>query len=980
MKTEKLSSSCAVSRFIASFILLASLLVLPKAHAAVGDTFTVDQLKYTVLTEEHATQTGTVSVKATYNSILGNIEIPASVANGGINYSVTLIPDDAFSDCSDLTGITIPGSVAAIGAGAFYNCYSMTSLVIGNGVANIGDEAFSNCGWLTSIIIPNSVTGIGAMTFYDCESLTSVVIGDSVAVIGDEAFSTCYSLPSITIPDSVTVIGYGVFHGCSSLTEIAVGKNNPNFSSFEGVLFNKDYTTLIQFPSAKAETYTVPGSVTRIGDGAFALCTSLTSITIPNSVISIGAEAFVSCIDLTRLELGDGVASIGERAFYNCNSLNEIVVGENNSNFSSLEGVLFNKDKTLLILSPRYKTGIYTIPNGVISIGAGAFSDCAWLTSIIIPDSVTNIGDEAFSSCDMLTNITLPNGVTDIGDWTFSGCSDLTSITIPNSVAGIGEGVFYYCWSLTSVVIGDSVTSIGGDAFNNCNKLTSITIPDSVTHIGYDAFSGCEQLPPILFSIGGKMLVRYSKGNTATEYSIPGTVTRIGTQAFEGCSVLTSITIPNSVTHIGDWAFGSCSKLASIEIPNSVVSIGDYAFTSCSGLTSITIPDSVTSIGDAAFFFCSSLTSITIPDSVTSIGDGVFSYCRRLTSITIPEGVTRIGNNTFFYCSGLTSITIPDGVTQIGSYAFASCSKLTSIEIPDSVTSIGGSAFMFCSGLTGVYFRGNAPELPEGNAFGAPSVIYYMPGTTGWTNPWSGRPTVLWVSAPEITEQPKSQAVKEGDSATFNVVAVGAEPLSYQWYKEGVAIEGATGASYTIEHVSAEDLGSYTVVVSNELGEAPSNAAKLTLAQPRRATATLVIEDGVVVGVNIIDGGWGYTEAPHIVITDETGSGATGHCIIEESVVTQIIIDSAGSNYSGEAVILIGSPLSYTGLEISVSIPNVEVKITMHLILGKEYRLWSSVDCINWTPVRESFIAEEEEKDMLFPVEGNGRFFKLQEI
>lgn len=456
-------------------------------------------------------------------------------------------------------------------------------------------------------------------------------------------------------------------------------------------------------------------------------------------------------------------------------------------------------------------------------------------------------------------------------------------------------------------------------------------------------------------------------------------MTRIGTQAFESCSKLTSITIPDSVTHIGYGAFGFCFSLTSVVIGGSVTEIGAHAFAGCSKLTSITIPDSVTTIGDGAFSSCRGLTNIIIPNGVTGIGSNMFFLCSGLKSITIPDSITSIGNGAFSFCSGLTSISIPDGVTRIGGNGFLYCSGLTSITIPGSVTSIGNSAFSYCNGMTDVYFKGDAPVLPEGNAFGAPSIIYYKPGTTGWTNPWDGRPTVLWISGPEITEQPQSQAVMEGDSVTFNVAAVGTEPLSYQWYKEGVAIEGAVEASYTIEHVSIGDLGSYTVIVSSEEGETTSPPAKLTMPQPHRATATVQVVDGVVVGLTLIDGGWGYTNAPHIIFIDETGTGANGHCIIEEGVVTQILIDNPGSNYSGEATVLIGSPSSYTGLEISVSIPKVEVKITMHLIQGMEYRLWSSVDCINWTQVGEPFIAEEEEKDMLFQVEGNGRFFKLQE-
>ena len=152
--------------------------------------------------------------------------------------------------------------------------------------------------------------------------------------------------------------------------------------------------------------------------------------------------------------------------------------------------------------------------------------------------------------------------------------------------------------------------------------------------------------------------------------------------------------------------------------------------------------------------------------------------------------------------------------------------------------------------------------------------------------------------------------------------------------------------------------------------------ATLTLKIPYRATGTVQVVNGFVVGLHLTDGGWGYTREPKIRIKDETGKGATGHCIIENGVVTQIIIDNPGSNYSGEATILIGSPFSNSSLDIAVS----EVKVKMHLVLGMEYQLWSSIDCINWEQVGETFTAEEEEMDIRFQVEDYGRFFKLQEI
>ncbi len=273
-------------------------------------------------------------------------------------------------------------------------------------------------------------------------------------------------------------------------------------------------------------------------------------------------------------------------------------------------------------------------------------------------------------------------------------------------------------WASTkvkSVSIKSGVTCIGDYAFYNCTNLTGVTLPNSVTSIGKGAFSYCSSLASI---------------------TIPSSVTSIGAAAFSHCSSLTSVTIPNSVTSIGGSAFSCCSSLKSITIPNSVTSIGRSAFYDCSSLTSITIPSSVTSVGEYAFFDCSSLTSVTIPNSVTSIGGFAFSSCRSLTSVTIPSSVTRIGGYAFKGCSSLTSVTIPNSVTSIGDSAFEACSSLTSVTISKSVSSIGRNAFARCRELERAYFYGNAPGVWPNTFSGCESTfcIYYMPGTTGWTD------------------------------------------------------------------------------------------------------------------------------------------------------------------------------------------------------------------------------------------------------
>ena len=271
------------------------------------------------------------------------------------------------------------------------------------------------------------------------------------------------------------------------------------------------------------------------------------------------------------------------------------------------------------------------------------------------------------------------------------------------------------------VSIESGVTCIGDYAFHNCTNLTGVTIPNSVTSIGGSAFSDC--------------------------------------------SSLTSITIPSSVTSIGEDVFWGCGSLTSVTIPNSVTSIGRFAFSDCSSLTSITIPSSVTSIGRFAFSGCSSLTSITIPSSVTSIGERVFVGCSSLTSVTIPNSVTSIGEGAFWGCGSLTSVTIPSSVTSIGERAFYDCSSLTSVTIPKSVSSIGENAFACCRGLERACFYGNAPDVWPNTFSGCESTfcIYYMPGTTGWTDgsaydvekgTWNGYPLKTWdgKTSPEETK------------------------------------------------------------------------------------------------------------------------------------------------------------------------------------------------------------------------------------
>lgn len=251
---------------------------------------------------------------------------------------------------------------------------------------------------IKSVVISDGVTSVGTSAFANCKNLTSVTLSDTITTIEEAAFFYCEKLTDISIPGSVTSIDITAFEWCDSLSEINVELKNRNYASISGVLYNKNMSTLIKYPVAKAdESFSVPITVKTIGANAFSNCNNLTSITISNLVTTIEDAAFSGCNNLTGVTFSNRLEAIGNYAFYECKNLNSI-----------------------------------DIPSSILAIGSHAFSWCENLASITIPDSVKSIEDYTFSYCSSLTQVTIPDSVTRIGVSAFKNCKGLTGLYVLN--------------------------------------------------------------------------------------------------------------------------------------------------------------------------------------------------------------------------------------------------------------------------------------------------------------------------------------------------------------------------------------------------------------------------------------------------------------------------------------------------------------------------------------------------------------------
>ena len=362
-----------------------------------------------------------------------NLEIPQTVDNNEITYTVTSIGTGAFSGCHKLQSVVIPNTVTSIDYNAFTTCNNLQSVNIPSSVTSIGDNAFLACGILNAVNIaePSSVTSIGSSAFSGCNSLENITLPNSVTTIGDNAFQNCAILKTVTIGSGLTAIADHMFENCMQLE--TVNFNGNSLTSIGSHSFNncQALTTII-----------LPNSVTIIEDRAFRSCELLQEVTLPIGLETIGEEAFIDCHVLTSIAIPNNVKSIEKGAFVRCVALPSIDI-PNNSHFTILNKDVFYGCSTITSVD---------IPNNVTHIDNRAFQECSSLTTITIPENVTTIGNDAFYACTSLTSVTIPSTVTSIGDNAFANCEDLTTVvSLADPAPECGQYAFYYYPNILTV-------------------------------------------------------------------------------------------------------------------------------------------------------------------------------------------------------------------------------------------------------------------------------------------------------------------------------------------------------------------------------------------------------------------------------------------------------------------------------------------------------------------------------------------------
>lgn len=537
-------------------------------------------------------------------------------------------------------------------------------------------------------------------------------IPEGVEEIGSEVLIQCPHLQKLILPSTLSTIIN--IDECISLRQYIVSQDNMKYTTIDGVLYNKDKTKLLAVPKSLQSTcFEIPNGVLKFYN-SFRGCSAISKVVIPESVQEIGGFPDYPFLEssIQEIVIPKSLTKISKGAFVGCDKLKNIIVDEGNPVYSSVDGILLDKEHTKIICFPRGRENTrLVVPDGVKELKKNWVIQPNKLQMVEIPGSISVIPEEFFKGCKNLQSVHISEGVTEIGSSAFASCHSLRDIHIPGSVKIIGQDAFNYCSSLEKLTLAEGVEMIGKEAFSSCHSLKAVVMADSIKEMGDSAFSWCEsieyvKLPQSLEHVSDKLFYWCS---SLKSVEIPQHVSRIGEDAFYGCKSLKDLSLPRNLKEIGKSAFGSCEVLEYITIPRGVKSISDFVFLNCKSLVEVKIPDSVEEVSISAFPGYDALSHIDVDVNNKTYAslDGVL-YTKDFTKLlfvprgagfveySVPKSVTEISKEAFGGIAMLEKINLPEGLSCIGDRAFRNCKSLKSIQIPASVLHIGRYAFMSC--------------------------------------------------------------------------------------------------------------------------------------------------------------------------------------------------------------------------------------------------------------------------------------------
>ena len=721
-------------------------------------------------------------------------------------YSGRAVDDQKYYNWDEYYNLQIPGpvtvmgddyDVTALGMGAFYNAYYLTSIELPNSITKIDDWAFEYCEGLSSIELPSSLTTIGEGAFYECTALQSIEIPDAVTKIGQGAFYYCYNMLSATLGRGLSEIAAGAFAYCNSLTIM---------NSYAAVA-----------PTLKTMYVYLDENGEEVEDGEwhpFSWSYPLPTLNVPaasvNDYLEKGWTVYNEETEKGFFSEIVGLANptVGSEVFFN-----GVVYNEKSGSYQVTIRGEVTKNKTITVIGAPVEGESYR--GQAIDPEGDYYGTLSMPSTVNLVDTIytiTSIGEFAFVGCENLLGIEIPSTITEIGDFAFQGCVNISTIEIPDSVQTVGAGCFSGS-GLYNVKLGTGLTEIGAGAFMNCsvNEMYSYATTPPTLKTTYEGetihpFTWDTSLPilPMLYVPFGS----YTAYSGWSDYFSTIEELLLTVKTVEGVEMKFKTLDP--VNHTVQ-VYGCHNK--------------DWEYTAIDEYTTgpVTIPAEVTSNG--------------VTYSVKAISDFAFYDCRSVTSFVIPEGIETIGRYAFYQCDGSKSLVIPNSVKTIGECAFLYWYNVETITLGSGLTSIEDEGFAGCNSLSTVYCNAtNPPTIYASWAFSGYSsdAVLYVPDesveayqASAWSNYFtilglSQKPVIFTVNVDGIPMTFKVTNAVEGNYTVQTYGFLGGNSLV-------PAIPSATEGTVTIPETVVYEGVTYTVTAIGEFSFTESLLASVSI-------------------------------------------------------------------------------------------------------------------------------------------------------